>query len=115
MIGLREAWSMKRQKKRKCLNCRAWFQPDPRNVRHQRYCSEAVSDSGAKARFYQAVCEAKLASIIKVDLRSDLLTYEIDERALARARMMDGKLILVTNVPDFTPAGGGSLQGTGRH
>ena len=27
-----------------------------------------------------------------------------DERALARARMMDGKLILVTNVPDLTAA-----------
>ena len=45
------------------------------------------------------MCEAKLASIIKVDLKSDLFTYDIDERALARARMMDGKLILVTNVP----------------
>jgi len=62
-----------------------------------------LSDSGAKARLYQAVCEAKLASIVRVDLKSDLFTYEIDERALARARMMDGKLILVTNVPELTP------------
>jgi len=62
-----------------------------------------LSDSGAKARLYQAVCEAKLASIVKVDLQSDLFTYEIDERALARARMMDGKLILVTNVPELSP------------
>lgn len=68
----------------------------------QRHKGRKLSDSGAKARFYQAVCEAKLASIIKVDLKSDLFTYEIDERALARARMMDGKLILVTNVPDLT-------------
>jgi len=64
----------------------------------RRYKGRQVSDSGAKARFYQVVCEAKRASIIKVDLRSDLFTYEIDERSLARARMMDGKLILVTNV-----------------
>jgi transposase len=62
-----------------------------------------LSDSGAKARLYQAVCEAKLASIVRVDLKSDLFTYDIDERALARARMMDGKLILVTNVPELTP------------
>ena len=68
------------------------------------YKGRRLSDSGAKARFYQAVCEAKLASSIKVDLRSDLFTYQIDERALARARMMDGKLILVTNVPDLAPA-----------
>lgn len=38
------------------------------------------------------------------DLKSDLFAYEIDERALAQARMMDGKLILVTNLPDLTPA-----------
>lgn len=49
------------------------------------------------------LCEAKLASILKVDLKSDLFTYEIDERALDRARMMKGKLILVTNVPDLQP------------
>jgi transposase len=33
----------------------------------------------------------------------DLFTYDIDERALIRARMMDGNLILVTNVPELTP------------
>jgi hypothetical protein len=46
----------------------------------------------AKARLYQAVCGAKLASIVRVDLKSGLFTYDIDERALARARMMDGTL-----------------------
>ena len=70
----------------------------------KRHKGRKLSDSGAKARFYHAVCEAKLASILKVDLKSDLFTYEIDECALARARMMDGKLILVTNVPDLLPA-----------
>ncbi|WP_412524105.1 IS1634 family transposase [Burkholderia sp. S-53] len=47
------------------------------------------------------MCEAKLASILKVDPRSELFTYETDDRALAR--MMDGKLLLVTNVADLTP------------
>lgn len=65
------------------------------------YRGRKLSDSGAKARFYQAVCEAKLASIIKVDLKSDLFTYAIDRKALARAKLMDGKLVLVTNVPDL--------------
>ena len=34
----------------------------------------------------------------------DLFTYAIDETALARAQLMDGKLMLVTNVQDLSPA-----------
>ena len=44
-----------------------------------------------------------MANIIRVDLSSAEFTYDIDERALAHARMMDGKLLLVTNMPDHTP------------
>ena len=40
---------------------------------------------------------------VKVDLKSDLFAYEIDARALKHAKMMDGKLLLVTNAPDFIP------------
>jgi transposase len=61
-----------------------------------------ISDGGVRARFYHEVCEAHLTRIIKVDLKSELFTYSIDESALAHARMMDGKLLLVTNAPDFT-------------
>jgi hypothetical protein len=63
-----------------------------------------LSDSGAKARFFHEVCEAHLANIVRVDLKSDLFTYDIDPRALARARLMDGKLLLVTNVTDLSAA-----------
>ena len=63
-----------------------------------------LSDSGAKARFFHEVAEARLSKIIKVDLNSDLFTYDIDAKALARAQMMDGKLLLVTNVDDLQPA-----------
>lgn len=62
-----------------------------------------LSDGGARARFYHAVSEAHLRRIIRVDLKSELFTYQIDERALALARAMDGKLLLVTNVPDLAP------------
>ena len=62
------------------------------------------SDSGAKARFFHEVSDARLARIIKVDLKSDLFTYDIDEAALARAQLMDGKLMLVTNVQDMRAA-----------
>jgi transposase len=63
-----------------------------------------LSDSGAKARFFHEVSDAHLARIIKVDLKSDLFAYEIDQAALARAQLMDGKLMLVTSVRDMTPA-----------
>ena len=62
-----------------------------------------LSDGGATAKFYREVCESHLSRIVKVDLKSELFTYDIDERALKHARMMDGKLLLVTNAPDFTP------------
>jgi hypothetical protein len=35
-------------------------------------------------------------------LEVDSFTFDIDERMLASARMMDGKLILETKVPDLT-------------
>ena len=60
-------------------------------------------DGGARARFYHEVCEAHLARIVRVDLKSELFTYTIDERALAHARLMDGKLLLVTNTADLAP------------
>lgn len=62
-----------------------------------------LSDSGAKARLYHEVKEAHLAKIVKVDLKSDLFSYTVDEDALKQAELMDGKLLLVTNVADLTP------------
>jgi transposase len=63
-----------------------------------------LSDSGAKARFFHEVSEAHLSRIIKVDLKSELFTYDIDAQAQQRAELMDGKLLLVTNVADLTAA-----------
>ena len=40
---------------------------------------------------------------MKVDLKSELFSYDIDERALKHARLMDGKLLLVTNTQDLKP------------
>lgn len=69
----------------------------------QTYRGKKLSDAGTTARFYKAVSDAHLANIIKVDLSAEVFTYGIDERALNRSRMMDGKLILVSNMPDHTP------------
>ena len=57
-----------------------------------------LSDGGARARFYREVCDAHLARIVRVDLKSELFTYDISEKALAHARLMDGKWRLVTNL-----------------
>ena len=62
-----------------------------------------LSDGGARARFYHEVCEARMARIVRVDLKSELFSYSIDEHALAHARLMDGKLLLVTNATDLAP------------
>ena len=52
----------------------------------------------------QAVVDRRnLAKIVKVDLKSDLFSYTVDEAALKQAELMDGKLLLVTNVADLTP------------
>ncbi len=61
-----------------------------------------LSDGGVRARFYHAVSDAHLAKIIRVDLKSELFSYHIDEKALQHARLMDGKRLLVTNTPDLT-------------
>lgn len=64
-----------------------------------------LSDSGAKARLYHVVKDARLANIIRVDLKNERFAYEIDHDALALAELMDGKLLLVTNTPDLSPQG----------
>ncbi|BCZ84744.1 hypothetical protein PTKU64_84190 [Paraburkholderia terrae] len=37
-------------------------------------------------------------------MQSDLFTYDIEERALAHARMIDGEIVHVANVPDLVAA-----------
>ena len=39
---------MTKRRRRKCLNCRRLFRPDPRNVRHQRYCTEPACRKASK-------------------------------------------------------------------
>jgi transposase len=57
-----------------------------------------MSDRGATARMYHDVCEQRLSRIVKVDLKSDRFTYDVDPSALLRTQILDGKLLLVTNV-----------------
>ena len=40
---------MSKRRRRKCHNCGELFRPDPRNVRHQRYCSAPACRGASKA------------------------------------------------------------------
>lgn len=40
---------MTRRRQRKCRNCGELFRPDPRNLRHQRYCSKPACRQASKA------------------------------------------------------------------
>lgn len=63
----------------------------------QRGRGRPLSDSGAKARLYHAVKEAHLAHLIKVDLKSHLFSFSIDEQRQQHLQRLDGKLLVVTN------------------
>jgi transposase len=63
----------------------------------QRQRGRPLSDSGAKARLYHEVKDASLAHLIKVDLKSELFQFSIDEAKLQYLERLDGKLLLVTN------------------
>lgn len=51
----------------------------------EKHRGRKLSDSGAKAWMYHEVKEARLGKIIKVDLKSELFSYQIDEKALKLA------------------------------
>ncbi|MBW6495514.1 MAG: IS1634 family transposase [Burkholderiaceae bacterium] len=63
-----------------------------------------ASDRGAYSRFTRAVAEAEMTRFVKPDLTADRFSWSIDEDAIANAQLFDGKLVLITNAPDLTPA-----------
>lgn len=63
-----------------------------------------ASDRGAYSRFTRAVAEAEMLRFVKPDLTADRFSWSIDEDAIADAQLFDGKLALITNAPDLTPA-----------
>ncbi|ARE41718.1 Mobile element protein [Rhodovulum sp. P5] len=62
-----------------------------------------ASDRGAYSRFTRAVAEAEMTRFLKADLQADRFSWSVDEDAVARAELFDGKLALLTNAPDLTP------------
>ena len=63
-----------------------------------------ASDRGAYSRFTRAVAEAELTRFLKADLQADRFSWSVDDEAITRAELFDGKLALLTNAPDLTPA-----------
>lgn len=63
-----------------------------------------ASDRGAYSRFTRAAAEAELTRFLKADLQADRFSWSLDENAIARAELFDGKLALLTNAHDLTPA-----------
>ena len=63
-----------------------------------------ASDRGAYSRFTKAVVEAEMTRFLKADLEADRFSWSVDEDAVGRAELFDGKLTLITNAPDLTPA-----------
>lgn len=63
-----------------------------------------ASDRGAYSRFTRAVAEAELTRFIKADYAADRFSWSLDEVAIAGAELFDGKLALLTNAPDISPA-----------
>ena len=63
-----------------------------------------ATDCGAYSRFTRAIAEAKLSRFIKSDLEADRFSWYLDEQAVMRAELFDGKLALPTNTSDLTPA-----------
>lgn len=61
-----------------------------------------ATDRGAYKRFHQAVLEKRLSHIVKVDLGSPQFSYWVDEGAWKAAERLDGKLLLVTSLKDFS-------------
>ena len=61
-----------------------------------------ASDRGAYSRFTRAVADAELTRFIKADYQSEVFSYWLDEEAIKKAELFDGKLALVTNVQDFS-------------
>ena len=63
-----------------------------------------ASDRGAYSRFTRAVAEAELTRFLKADLQANRFSWSVDEDAIARAEIFDGKLALLTNAPDLSAA-----------
>ncbi|MCG5528853.1 MULTISPECIES: IS1634 family transposase [Halorhodospira] len=60
-----------------------------------------ATDAGAFARFQRAVLEKQYSRFFGMAIEDGRFTFEVLEDAVDRAQRLDGKLVLLTNVPDL--------------
>lgn len=60
-----------------------------------------ASDRGAYTRFQGTVLEAGFSRFLHADLRAERFRFSVEEAAPERAELLDGKLVLLTNVTDL--------------
>lgn len=62
-----------------------------------------LSEAGATAKLYQAIKEQRMGHLMEVDLESGEFGYLLKVPRQRALELLDGKLILVTNVSDLRP------------
>ena len=63
---------------------------------------QADADLHCLLEVFGVAGDAELTRFIKAEYHAEWFSYSIDEEALERAEVFDGKLVLPTNVPDFS-------------
>lgn len=63
-----------------------------------------AQDAGATDRGRRASDRGAYSRFIQPDYTSDRIRRSLNEAAIAEAELFDGKLSLLTNAPDLTPA-----------
>lgn len=79
-----------------------WVQKLDAQDQGLRFKGRRLTDPGAALQFHQAIVEAGLSQIVRLDLEAPLFAYETDADAKTRAELFDGKLVVVTNVEDLS-------------
>lgn len=72
--------------------------------RGERGRGRPLTEEGAKATLWELTGEKKVRRLLRVDLEDSVLSWYWDVEALTRELVLDGKLVLITNVEDLPAA-----------
>ena len=83
---------MKQRRRHQCRHCQALFHPDPRNVRHQKYCSKALCRKASKAANKDYFCGP--ANVLRVQTwRQARPGYWRRKRSISNTALQDDLLV----------------------
>lgn len=63
-----------------------------------------LTDAGATLQFQQAIAERRLSALFRVDTTTPWFRWDWNQAAFRQAWQRDGKLVLITNVPELPAA-----------